>query len=110
MTDETVREEEVSESVIVDVSAWRMRDHEDWIRQVHEEKNVSGMIDMMAEIVLSWPFDGDPSDPEAYRDLTSQEWVTVTAAVGEAISAAFQRPGDRVDQRRQVRKNGHRKR
>jgi hypothetical protein len=97
----------MSSEIVVDISSWRMRDHEDWTRAIYEDKNVGSMIDMMAEVVVSWPFEGDPADIEAYRELAPLEWLEVVKEVGNAIEAAFQRPGDKLDQSRKVRKSRH---
>lgn len=82
--------------IAVDLSKWRMREHAQWTKLL-KEAEVDEQNALMATCVTKWPFEGSPSDPEAYADLSPLEWREVLEAVGNATVRAFQRPGERLD-------------
>lgn len=51
----------------------------------NDEKGVDlgVMIEALSGFVLSWPFKGEPSDPEAWDALKRSEFAAVTKAVVE---------------------------
>lgn len=47
--------------------------------------DLKSLMQGLAEFVTEWPFEGDPSDIEAWRDLRRSEFNSVTSAVIEDI-------------------------
>ena len=76
--------------LVVDVSAWRMGEYSDFFA-AGNRNDFAAQFDLIAKIVVDWPYDGDPKKAESYRNLTVAEWQKCLTGVGEAISAQFQR-------------------
>jgi hypothetical protein len=54
--------------------------------------NIGGIVQQAAKVVKKWPFEGDPSDPNAYRELDMvDEWPRVQGVLISAISNFLQR-------------------
>jgi len=43
--------------------------------------NLTALMEGLAEFVQAWPFEGDPDDLEAWRDLKRSEFNAITTAV-----------------------------
>lgn len=67
---------------------WKMRDYIRFF-QAGNSGDFNEMFRLIAEIVVEWPFAGDPSDPESYLDLTPNEWSAVQQVIGEVVKNAF---------------------
>ena len=61
----------------------------DWQRALRSV-DMDKTIEQMTTIVKSWPFDGDPSDPEAYANLTPSEYGKALLEVGNHVGNFFQ--------------------
>ena len=74
----------------IDLSSWEtMRD----VRQFTDAQrsgDLGKVFEACAGIIKEWEFDGDPTDPDAYDDLTPQQWKQTQAEVNKAVSAFFQ--------------------
>ena len=49
------------------------------------ESSIHDMIEGLAVFVISWPFEGDPSDPEAWGELRRTEYNAAVTAVVEDL-------------------------
>jgi hypothetical protein len=47
--------------------------------------DMDGIISNLAVFVTAWPFEGEPSDPEAWEDLARSEFNTTVKAVMEDL-------------------------
>lgn len=74
--------------IVVDMKAWRMKDYRHFMRAT-QESEFDGMFDTLSKVIISWPYAGDPSDPASFDELTMDEWLEVTKAVGSAMSNQF---------------------
>lgn len=60
------------------------------LRQLLEssaESDLSGLIDAMTQIVVSWPFDGEPTDAEAWDKLRRSEFNSIVKGVTGDLSS-----------------------
>lgn len=73
---------------VVDIKAWRMKDYRRFMKAT-EANDFDGMFESLALAVKEWPFAGNPTQPEAYDELTMDEWLEVTRAVSAAMSNQF---------------------
>lgn len=74
--------------IVVDMRGWRMKDYRHFMKAT-QESDFGSMFDILAKVVKSWPFDGDPTDPASYDELGMEDWLAVTKAVGGAMSNQF---------------------
>ena len=55
-----------------DFTSMKMRDYREFI-EANKEADIGGAYLFLAKCTVQWPFDGDPSDPDAYDDLSLDE-------------------------------------
>lgn len=74
--------------ISVDMKAWRLKDYRRFMKAT-EDNDFEGMFTCLAVVVKAWPYEGNPSDPAAFDELTLEQWRAVTEAVGAAMSNQF---------------------
>lgn len=75
---------------IIDLEAWtNMQPFYDWQDYVRTG-NLREMANVMTTVVKSWPYDGNPADPEYYKlSMKPAEWKEAAMKVGSAIGDFF---------------------
>lgn len=81
-------EKAVKPLVVVDMRSWRMKDYRKFMSAT-QDNSFEGMFELLTKVVKSWPFAGDPSVAESYDELTMDEWLAVTKAVGASLTDQF---------------------
>lgn len=74
---------------VVDVARWNMGDYADFF-DAATNSQFQSMFNLVAKVVTEWPYEGNPSDPSSYRNLSVTEWRTCVSAVTAAINGQFQ--------------------
>lgn len=72
----------------VDLSDWRMASHTLW-QKTASDGDLDAMSVIMAAVIKSWPYEGDPTNPSSYSNLWPREWKEAVRAVGKAVGATF---------------------
>ena len=78
---------EVSEFNI-DLNGWRVREFRDYLSAVNEN-DFDRMSELIGKVVLAWPYEGDPSNPEDVLNLSITELLGIARAVGDAMRRSF---------------------
>lgn len=58
------------------------------------ERRVFSAMQVMAHIIVSWPFDSDPAEPDAVLELDFPDAVSFVLAASKLFSTIFQETGD----------------
>jgi hypothetical protein len=74
--------------LVIDVTTWRMKQIKAW-QAACNENNLESMTTIIAGVVKSWPYEGDPADVAAYDDLLAQDWGVVASEVGKKVGELF---------------------
>ena len=73
---------------LADVSKWKVRELKTYNRDARDpEKFIENQC---CEIIVSWPFPGDPSNPDDYDDLEGFQFAEVQRRLGDHVGAVFQ--------------------
>jgi len=54
-----------------------------------QDGTLDGIIEVLAEIVSSWPLDGSPSDSESWDNLTMTEFNQIVTGITESMGNAL---------------------
>lgn len=54
-------------------------------RMSNAEGSIEAVIEVLAEVVTDWPFEGDPSEEASWDDLTIPEFSEVATAITEGL-------------------------
>lgn len=73
---------------IVDLNKWRMGDFRAFINAVREEA-WEDAYPLISRVIVSWPFEGDPSQGEVIANLGLLDLATTLRAVNLAVTQAF---------------------
>lgn len=74
--------------LVVDISGWKMKQFKKWQRAALAG-DLDAMQEMMVGVVRSWPFAGQPNDPDAYDDLAIADFMKIGKAIGEQVTELF---------------------
>lgn len=73
----------------INLNGWRVREFRDFMRAL-TTNDFDRVAELVAGVIFEWPFEGSPSDPEAFMNLNFAELGQVLRAVNGAMLAAFQ--------------------
>ena len=74
----------------IDLGVWsRARDYNDW-NKIAGSGDMERISEKLTEVLVVWPYEGDPKSADAILDLRMDNWVETLAAVGEAVNEKFQ--------------------
>ena len=92
MADEKTTESKAAEkpvSIEFDLTRWdKMSYLREW-NAAAQTLNFSKIYDMLAQIIVKWPYEVDPSTPKSYDDLTPAQFGEVFKAAREKIGNFF---------------------
>lgn len=76
-------------TIKIDISGWLLGDYEDWVNAARQA-DLTTMRKTLARVVTDWPFEGDPHDDAAWRNLRPQDFKHVMEAMSSMTAAIFQ--------------------
>lgn len=77
----------MAEEIVVDnLDDLTMEDFAKWIES-EKSGDVRASWPFLARMVVVWPFDGDPTDPQSYGKLSLRQYRLVNQAVSARVQA-----------------------
>lgn len=80
--------QDVLEGFDIDLNGWRVRQFRDFMTAL-SRNDFDGVAELVAGVIKSWPFEGDPSDPESFLELDFSQLGQLLRAVNGAMMASF---------------------
>jgi len=72
----------------VDISDWSMYEIRRW-HVAQKSGDIDTLNELMAAVIIMWPYDADPSDPLDYDLLTTQQWNHAVLQIDAAIESCL---------------------
>lgn len=73
----------------IDLADWEMADMKRW-SLAQRSGDISMMNACMAEAIVAWPYDPDPTDELGYDELTTDEWNLAVLQLDAAVQNRLQ--------------------
>lgn len=73
---------------VVDLSAWRIRNFNSFLAAVGTN-DFTALAAEVGLVIKQWPFEGSPSDPEAFMNLALGDLPKIIGAINEEMKALF---------------------
>lgn len=81
-------EEIKDDGFVIDISKWRIRNFRNFINAVRTN-DFDAMAAEASQVVLQWPYAGEPSDPEAFMNLYLNQYPEIIRAINVEMEHSF---------------------
>lgn len=80
--------QDVLDGFQINLNGWKVRQFRDFL-QALQSNDFDTVADLVSGVVIVWPFEGRPEDPESFLDLEFVELGRLLRAINGAMTASF---------------------
>ncbi len=80
----------MAKQFVFDLSRWTMKEFREWSKIIQEdEPDYERMAVLGAKSIAEWPFEGSPSVPATWENISVTDWAATINALRIAVEGLF---------------------